>query len=161
MEIQCPGCTRSVDYNETADEIVCPHCRRTLEITLGHEGFALVSALDQAPDESGPVVPLDDPIIEDYTRWRSRAVFIMLFGAVCTLILTFSIIRGVMDSGMYYFHNPKNQFFAGVFCILSVGCVAGGAWLFRYLGRERDRYMDMMPASTPVKPGKGQTGIIL
>jgi hypothetical protein len=145
MEIQCPGCGRTVKMNETGEDIVCPHCQRTLEVAMGHEGFALVGALDPPPGSSelpDATDAGDDPVIEDYTQWRGRAVFIMLFGVVCALILAFSVSRGVLDSGMYYFQDVKNQFFAGIFLFLSTVCLGGGAWLFGYLGRERDRYLE-------------------
>ena len=141
MEIRCPGCNNTVDVGETENDIVCPHCRRPLEITLGHEGFALVGVAGPAPEESAPDDLSHDPIVEDYTQWRGRAVFIMLFGAVCALILAISVARGLAISGTYYFTNSKNLFFAGIFCMLSTVFIGGGVWLFRYLGRERARYM--------------------
>lgn len=144
MEIQCPGCAGTLDYDGTSDELPCPHCRRTLEAAMAQDGFALVGILAEPPAETGSAVPFDDPIIEDYTHWRGRMVFIMLFGAVCALILIFSIYNGILAYGMHYFHNTKNQIFIGIFIVLSGTCVGGGAWLFRYLGRERARYMDMM-----------------
>lgn len=141
MEIRCPACSRALDTGETADDIVCPHCGRTLEVALSDEGFALIGAREEAPVEDAPPVPLDDPIMEDYTQWRGRAVFIMLFGAVGALVVALSVTRGLLESGVHYFHIGKNQFFIGALGMVSLILLLAGAWLFRYLGRERERYV--------------------
>jgi len=141
MEIKCPHCTGTLEFTESGRQAVCPHCNAPLDVEHLENGFALISAAPIAASEKEKQPPPDDPIIEDYTKWRSRAVFGMLFGGACALILSLSITHGIVGSGRYYLKDPKNLFFIVIIGIFSVCCVAGGGWLFRHLGKERDRYI--------------------
>ena len=142
MEIKCPKCHNSFECPEASDLNLCPHCTAALEVAHAESGFMLVGVDEEAGSCQAPAgTEFEDAVTEDYTRWRTRAVFCMLFGAVLAVVLFMAIAHGILGSGSYFFKSIKNQIFIIILGMASVSCIGGGAWLFRYLGKERENYI--------------------
>ena len=143
MEIKCPKCNNSFECRETWDLTNCPHCSASLEVAHAENGFMLVGINEDArPCPDLPVAEVEDPVTEDYSRWRTRAVFCMLFGAVLAVITGMGIAHGILGYGAYFFKSLKNQLFITLLGVASAGCIGGGGWLYRYLGKEREKYLN-------------------
>ncbi len=142
MEIKCPKCDNAFECPETWDLDTCPHCNASLEVTHAESGFMLVGINEDArPRQPLSEATVEDPVTEDFALWRTRAVFCMLFGAVLTVITGMGIAHGILGYGAYFFKSFKNQLFIAILALASVCCIGGGAWLYRYLGKEREKYL--------------------
>jgi hypothetical protein len=143
MEIKCPKCSNSFECRETWDLSICPYCSASLEVAHAESGFMLVGVNEDAGPyrTTMPAAAVEDPVTEDYSRWRTRAVFCMLFGAVLAVITAMGIAHGILGYGAFFFKSLKNQLFIAILALASACCIGGGAWLYRYLGKEREKYL--------------------
>jgi hypothetical protein len=159
MEITCPKCHNAFECRETWDLSLCPHCSASLEVAHAESGFMLVGADEDArPHMAAPWGEIEDPVTEDYSRWRTRAVFCMLFGAVLAVILFMDIAHGILGSGAHFMKSTENQLFIAILGLVSGCCIGGGAWLFRYLGKEREKYLERRTSGAR-KGGRESIGV--
>jgi hypothetical protein len=129
-----------MDYSSPRTE--CPLCSAVLEVEHIEEGFALIGATEEEKNvKEDPFTNFDDPVIEDYLKWRGRAVFVMVLGGALAFIMILISINGMSMFGIHYFRIGNNFIYITGISLVSFLLITGAGWFFRYLGIEREKYI--------------------
>ena len=140
MEVKCPKCLMSVPVKD-GRELACPNCRVSLEVIDAGPGFSIIGARKDQ-NTSQDALSASNPVIEYYTKWQAGALFTIAIGVAIGFILFLDMKNSYFNFGFYFWKNPRNMIFPYIGAPLTLLLVAGGIWLFRYVDKDKKRYVD-------------------
>lgn len=143
MEFQCPLCQARFESDEAPE--TCPWCRASLTAQAQGPGFALLTGEpDEEPGAPEDRIPVDDPVLEDHARWRAGAIFAMVAG-ILGLLTTAAVTYGDYNHyGRGFFRETGNLAAVGGIGLLCLFFIAAGALVFRAVGRENQKYRQIV-----------------
>lgn len=143
MEILCPRCGKQLVSDLGEKDCFCSHCGSEITVVVQGDGFVLASATDQEiPYQKD--IPVNDMIIEDYTKWQVGAIFSMIIGIVIMVLLGLQTFRDYSIAGIMYITKPRNLIFIGVGSVISIILLIGGLLVYRYVSTQKKNYINSL-----------------